>query len=53
MKNYYRRKIAEGKPEWLVINNVKNKPVHLAFALVRNKQLYQAGYTNRPALLTG
>lgn len=53
MRNYYRRKIAEGKPDWLVINNVRNKLVHLAFALVRNKQLYQAGYTNRSPLMTG
>jgi transposase len=41
LRNYYLRKLAEGKNEWVVINNVRNKIVHRIFALVKNKQLYQ------------
>jgi hypothetical protein len=36
--------VAEGKNSWLMINNVRNKLIHLIFALVKNKQSYQAGY---------
>jgi transposase len=44
LRNYYQRKTAEGKNNWLVINNVRNKLIHCIFALVRNKQLYQLEY---------
>jgi transposase len=44
MKDYYQRKVAEGKNSWLVINNVRNKLIHVIFALVKNKQSYRAGY---------
>jgi transposase len=44
LRTYYQRKIAEGKNNWLVINNVRNKLIHCIFALVRDKQLYQPEY---------
>jgi transposase len=44
MRDYYQRKVAEGKNSWLVINNVRNRLIHVIFALVKNKQSYQAGY---------
>jgi transposase len=46
IREYYRRKIAEGKKDWLVINNVRNKLIHRIFALVRTKQLYQLEHIN-------
>ncbi|GHT09012.1 IS110 family transposase [Bacteroidia bacterium] len=44
MRHYYQRKLAEGKIEWVVINNLRNKFIHRMFALVDNKQLYQVDY---------
>jgi hypothetical protein len=44
IRDYYQRKIAEGKNKWLVINNVRNKLIHRIFALVKNKQSYQIEY---------
>jgi len=46
IKQYYERKLAEGKNKWLLVNNVRNKLIHRIFALVRNKQLYQMDYLN-------
>ena len=44
LKQYYTRKVAEGKNKWIVLNNVRNKLIHCIFALVRDKQLYQEGF---------
>ena len=38
---YYQRKIKEGKPSTLVINNMKNKLILRIFAVVRNQVMYQ------------
>lgn len=46
IRQYYERKLAEGKDKWLVANNIKNKLIHRIFAVVRNKQLYQVDYNN-------
>jgi transposase len=46
MKAYYNRKISEGKNKWLVLNNVRSKLVHCAFAMVAKKERYQAEYIN-------
>jgi transposase len=46
VKQYYERKLAEGKKDWVVINTVRNKLIHRIFAVVRNKQLYQMDYLN-------
>ena len=46
IRQYYERKLAEGKEEWLITNNIKNKLIHRIFAVVRNKQLYQVNYIN-------
>jgi transposase len=40
-KNYYDRKIKEGKNKMLVINAIRNKIVHRIFACVNNKKKYQ------------
>jgi transposase len=46
LRHYYERKRAEGKNEWLIINNVRNKLIHRIFAIVRNRQFYQVDYCN-------
>jgi transposase len=43
---YYARKIAQGKKERLVINNVRNKLIHRIFAVVTNKIPYRENYLN-------
>ena len=43
---YYVRKIAQGKKERLVINNVRNKLIHRIFAVVTNKIPYTENYLN-------
>jgi transposase len=45
IRQYYERKLAEGKDKWLITNNIKNKLIHRIFAVVRNKQLYQVDYS--------
>ena len=44
MRLYYQRKIAQGKQHGVAINNVKNKLLHIAYALVKNGQHYQSGH---------
>lgn len=44
MRRYYQRKIEQGKLYGVAINNVKNKLIHIAYALVRNDQDYQEEY---------
>ncbi|HEY5589894.1 MAG TPA: IS110 family transposase [Paludibacter sp.] len=46
LKEYYQRKIAEGKNSWLVLNNVKNKLIHRIFAVVRDGQMYEKQYVH-------
>lgn len=44
IRKYYLRKIEEGKPKKLVINNIANKIIKVAFAMVRNKQPFIKNY---------
>ena len=44
LKAYYARKVAEGKPKMLVLNNVRNKLVHLLFACALRRQKYDENY---------
>lgn len=46
VREYYQRKLKEGKKKKVVINNVRNKLIHRIFAVVRNKQKYQVDYVN-------
>ena len=45
LKEYYQRKVSEGKNEMLVINNVCNKLVHRIFACVSRREKYNENYT--------
>jgi transposase len=49
---YYLRKVAEGKPKRLVLNNIANKLLKVVCALVRSETIYIPNYTSvRPTLL--
>ncbi|MBZ9731699.1 IS110 family transposase [Salegentibacter sp. JZCK2] len=41
LQAYYERKIEEGKNKMSVLNAVRNKLIHIAMALVKNKTYYQ------------
>ena len=44
LRPYYDRKIAEGKPAGVVLNNCKNKLLHLIFTIVKNQQPYNKNH---------
>jgi len=46
LRSYYQRKLAEGKLQKVVINNVRNKLLHRIFAVVAKKQPFQKNYMN-------
>lgn len=41
LRQYYERKVAEGKNKMSVLNAVRNKIIHRIFAVVRTQQAYQ------------
>ncbi len=41
LRDYYQRKVAEGKNKMSVLNAVRNKIIHLIFALIKNQTTYQ------------
>ena len=43
-KNYFDRKVAEGKNKMTVINAVRAKLIHRAFALIRDNRIYEKNY---------
>jgi len=44
MKNYYDRKVEQGKNKMLVINAVRNKLIHRIFACVKQNRTYEKNY---------
>jgi len=44
LREYYLKKMLEGKNRRLIINNVRNKLIHIMFAIIRNRVPYQTGY---------
>ncbi|MDL2281767.1 transposase, partial [Parabacteroides sp. OttesenSCG-928-G06] len=44
LREYYNRKIAEGKQPWLVINNVRNKLIHRAYAVIKRQEPYRENH---------
>lgn len=47
IKSYYIRKVAEGKNKMSVLNAVRNKLVHIVFAVIKRGTPYQNEWTNR------
>ena len=51
-KKYFLRKVAEGKPKKLVLNNIQNKLVKIACAVLRTQKPFMPNYVSiNPALL--
>lgn len=48
MRDYYQRKVAEGKNKMSAINAIRNKLVLRVFACVRDGKLYQKNYEYQP-----
>lgn len=48
-KTFYERQIKKGKKEFVVINMVKNKIIHRAFAVINRGAKYMENYTYKPA----
>ena len=48
LKQYYERKVAEGKNKMSVINAVRNKLVHRIFAVLRDDRLFVENYVYKP-----
>lgn len=44
LKNFYERKVAEGKSKMSVINAIRNKLIHRIFAVVKRQTPYQKDY---------
>lgn len=44
MKEYYQRKLAEGKNKMSVLNAIRNKIILRIFSCVKNKRLYEKNY---------
>jgi transposase len=52
-RHYYLRKLAEGKPKRLVLNNIANKLLKIVCAVVRSEMVYIPNYKSvNPALLS-
>ena len=46
MKNYFDRKVAEGKNKMLILNAIRNKIIARVFACVKQNRLYDKNYQN-------
>ncbi|WP_165045921.1 IS110 family transposase [Dysgonomonas sp. ZJ709] len=46
LNEYYKRKREEGKDHALVINNVRNKLIHIMFGVVKNKKTYDPNHAD-------
>ena len=46
MKNYFDRKVEEGKNKMLILNAIRNKIVARVFACVKQNRLYEKNYQN-------
>lgn len=43
-REYYLRKIAEGKPKSVALNNIENKLINIIWSVVKNRRQYIPGY---------
>ena len=44
IREYFNRKKAEGKKSWLIVNNVRNKLIHRAFAVIKRREPYNESF---------
>jgi len=50
LRNFFNRRVAEGKSKMSVLNMVRNKLIHRVFACVRDNRKYENSYINSLAL---
>ena len=50
LAKYYQRKVTEGKNKMLVLNNVRNKIIHLIFAVLKSGKKYENNHQNHLAV---
>lgn len=50
LREYYQRKVSEGKNKMLVLNNVRNKIIHRVFAVIKQQKPYEKNYINNLVL---
>ena len=50
LSKYYKRKVLEGKNKMLVLNNIRNKIIHLIFAVLKSGIKYENNHQNRLAV---
>lgn len=50
LAKYYQRKVSEGKNKMLVLNNVRNKIIHLIFAVLKSGRKYENNHQNHLAV---
>lgn len=46
LAKYYHRKVSEGKNKMLVLNNLRNKIIHLIFAVIKSGKKYENNHQN-------
>lgn len=46
LSKYYHRKVNEGKNKMLVLNNLRNKMIHLIFAVIKSGKKYENNHQN-------
>jgi transposase len=51
IRDYYERKVAEGKNKMLVLNAVRNKIIHRVYAVIKNQRPYQK-YLEQPLVMS-
>ena len=47
LKEYFMRKVEEGKNKMTVINAVRSKIIHRIFAVIRSNEKYNKNYINK------
>lgn len=50
MRDYFLRKVAEGKNKMMVINAIRSKIIHRIFAVIKNNKKYDRNYENKLVL---
>jgi transposase len=48
LREYYIRKLQDGKDRSLIINNVRNKLIHKIFGVIKTRKPYDSNYTTTP-----
>ena len=44
LRKYYQRKIEEGKNKMSILNAIRNKIIHIIFAIIKNETIYQKDF---------